>query len=52
MKRIQQIERRFTSKDDFAKFKNAVQADEERKSAQLDITKQIRQVFAKMQDLD
>jgi len=46
------IERRFCSLDMFNKFKQQVANDEERKSAQQDITKQIRQVFSKMQDMD
>ena len=51
-KRVQQIDRRFISKDEFAKFKTEVAADEDRKSQQNDVSKQIRQIFAKMQDID
>ena len=46
------IERRFITKDEFNKFKAVIAADEERKSAHQDITKQVRQLFSKMQDMD
>jgi len=51
-KRIQQIGRRFVALDDFNTFKIQVNNDEERKNAQQDMSKQIKQIQAKMQDMD
>lgn len=51
-KRVQQINARFTSLERFKSFVDDVLADEERKLAQQDMAKQLRQVFVKMQDFD
>ena len=51
-KRVQQINARFTSLERFKEFKEEVAADEERKLAQQDMVKQLKQVFVKMQDFD
>ena len=51
-KRVEQIRKRFTTIEKFKKFKGKVIADEERKMAQENMTKQLRQVFVKLQDFD
>ena len=50
--RIDMIKQRFMTLEEFKVFKDEVLADEERKQAELDMKKQLRQIFGKMQDLD